>query len=825
MDKYNHKKVEDNWKKHWFDNNICKAVDFSPKPKKYILAELPYPSGKFLHLGHMMRYTVPEIYSRFMRMRGYNVLFPMGWDCFGLPAETYAIKNGITPQEAVAEAMTNFKASMQDMGYAIDWAREIDTSDPKYFKWTQWMFIELWKKGLAKVKVMPVWWCKELGVLADEEVLPDPDGPTGKKAERDGHPVEKRLFKQWVLDIPAYADRLLKDLDTVDYNEAVKEGQRNWIGKSEGAKIIFRVKNVEEKEIQLEVFTTRPDTIFGVTFLAISPQHPAVELLIKNTKNEKQLKDYIEKASGLSDLEKQKKDKTGVEIIGVLAENPLNWRRVPIFLADYILADYGTGAIMGVPAHDGRDYEFATKYNLEVVEVINNPKNNQENNDNADSEKLLYEGKGVLKNSDSFNNMGSDEATKAILQKLKEIGAGEEAVTYKIREQIFSRQRYWGEPIPLIYKKDGTIENIPIEQLPLELPIIKDFYATKEGESPLEGVGEWVNTTDSQGNAAKRDTDTMPTWAGSNWYYARYIDPKNDKEFANMDKLKYWMPVDKYFGDAGHTTAHLIYARFWYKFLFDLGLVPSSEPFNWRMSGGILLGADNRKMSKSRPEYSVDPKDTIDNYGADATRTFLAFLGPYSETFPWNENGIKACYRLMRDIYNLRVKVSNDIGSKGHAIEKDYHKTLKNITGMLEDLKMNTGVSEIMKFVNLLKKQKDIPQDIWRGFIAILAPFAPFLSEQLWQEINNYADWIDENSIHLQEWPQYIEELTVDAMVNIPIQINGKLRAVIAVKSEISEAEIREAVILEDKVRKYITSPEDIKNFRYVKGKVVSITI
>ncbi len=797
---YNHKKIENNWKEYWFENNIYKAEDFSEKPKKYILAELPYPSGEYLHVGHMMRYTVPEIYSRFLRMQGFNVLFPMGWDSFGLPAETYAIKNNITPQEAIETATKNYVKAMQDMGYAIDWDRELNTADPHYYKWTQWMFIKLWEKGLAKQKEMPVWWCKELGVLADEEVLPDPDGPTGKKSERDGYPVEKKLFKQWVLDIPAYADRLLEDLEIVDYNESVKQGQINWIGKKEGANINFEVAGET-----IDVFTTRPDTIFGVTFLAISPENPLTQALAQKAHNTEEVLEYINKAKELTDIERQTKDKTGVLLNGVTAKHPFDEfeQEIPIFVADYILADYGTGSIMGVPAHDERDGEFAKKYNLNSIPVI------------TEENKII--------NSHQYNGMQAEDFKKAVIERLETENKGKKAFNYKIREQIFSRQRYWGEPIPLIYKQNGEIEKVSESNLPVELPVMKDFIS-EDGESPLAKNEEWVNTIDSEGNPAKREHDTMPTWAGSNWYYIRYIDPKNKDKFADIEKLRYWMPVDKYFGDAGHTTAHLIYSRFWYKFLYDQGFVPHPEPFKWRMSGGLLLGQDNRKMSKSRPKFVVNPKDVIENYGADAVRTYLAFIGPYEETYPWNENGLKACYKLMKNIYALKQKVTKSENSKNLDTEKNLHKLIKNTTQMMEDLKMNTAVSEIMIFVNHLKDVDSIDENTWSDFLKVLAPFAPFVTEELWQEISGRNEWSDLNSIHLQQWPEYNEHLALDDVIELPVQINGKLRTALSVNRDISEEELKQMIKTNEKINDVIANRE-IKKFIYVKNRVVNLVV
>lgn len=807
MEPYNHEKIENNWRDKWYEDNIYEAVDFSEKPKKYILAELPYPSGKSLHVGHMMRYTVPEIYSRFLRMRGYNVMFPMGWDSFGLPAETYALKEGITPQEAIKQAAIDYKKSMRGMGYAIDWDREINTSSPEYYKWTQWTFIKLWEKGLAEISEMPVWWCEELGVLADEEVLPAKDGDS-KISERDGHPVERKMFKQWVLRIPDMADRLIADLDTVDYYESVKQAQLNWIGRREGTNVTFEIA-----DMKVTTFTTRADTIFGVTFLAISPEHEMVEKLIEMASNKKEVEEYVKKAKDLSDIERQTKEITGVLLKGVTAKHPFDEvkKEIPVFIADYILVDYGTGIVQGVPAHDERDYAFAKKYDLDIKKVIEAPK---------DYKGDIFTGYGKVIDSGEYDGLGSEEFIKIVTQRLIKEKRGGSAKTYRLRSQIFSRQKYWGEPIPLIYKKDGTIEAVSVDTLPLELPEMKDFKS-EDGISPLEKNADWVKTIDSEGNPAKRETDTMPTWAGSNWYYIRYVDPHNDKVLADIEKLKYWMPIDKYFGDAGHTTAHLLYSRFWYKFLFDIGVVPHPEPFQWRMSGGMLLGTDHHKMSKSRGNV-VYPQEVLENYGADAVRTYLAFIGPYEDTYPWNPNGLVACARLVKNIYELRSKVTDEnLGKDAIDTKKRLHRLIRNLTGMMEGLKMNTSVSEIMIFTNHLKKVDKISKEVWTGLIHVIAPFMPFVAEELWQEINGYEAWEKENSIHLQKWPQFDEELAKEDQIELPIQVNGKVRAKIMVDLDISEEKAKEMALKNKVVSGYVDGKE-IKKVIYVPNKILN---
>lgn len=813
MGKYNHKKIEDNWRDKWFEDNIYKAVDFSDKPKKYILAELPYPSGEFLHVGHMMRYTVPEIYSRYLRMKGFNVLFPMGWDCFGLPGETFAIKIDKTPQEAIKIAVTNFKESLKKMGYAIDWDREISTADPEFYKWTQWMFIRLWKNGLAELQEMPVWWCDELGVLADEEVLPAPDGSGNKVSERGGYPVKRKMFKQWVLKITDYADRLLEDLDKTTYEESVKVGQKNWIGRKEGANVFWEVKDQT-----LVTFTTRPDTIFGVTFLAIAPEHAALEELLKHATNKEEIKDYIEKTKSLGELERQTKDKTGVQIKGVFAKHPFKEvdREIPVYVADYVLLDFGTGVVQGVPAHDERDFEFAQRYDLEIIETIKNPLGKT-----PTSLDTVYTGEGEIINSADYNGSKSEEFRKTVTERLEKENKGSFGKTYKIRDQIFSRQRYWGEPIPLIHKEDGQIEAVKEESLPVELPYMENFLPSDDGTSPLARNEEWNKTIDSDGNPATRETDTMPTWAGSNWYYIRYLDPKNNETFCDFEKMKYWLPVDEYFGDAGHTTAHLMYTRFWVKALYDQGLIPIDEPIAYRVSGGMLLGPDGRKMSKSKGNV-INPKDVVDNYGADATRTYLAFIGPYDSTYPWNFSGIMACFRLIRNVYEMNSKVA-DVEATEETL-RAINKLIKNTTEMMTEMKLNTAVSQIMIFANHLKTIDQIPLNVWKDFIKVFAPFAPYVTEELWQDINKNEEWNPEKSVHLQEWPTFDEALAKDSELELPVQINGKVKAKIMIEHDMSEDAVKELVMEDPKVADAIKGKE-IKKVIYIKDKIINLVI
>ncbi len=819
---YDFRKIEQKWKSKWFKDNIYRAEDFSDRPKKYILAELPYPSGESLHIGHAMRYTVPEAYSRYLRMKGYNVLFPMGWDSFGLPTEGYALKAGKTPQEVTKELTENYKEGMKDMGYAVDWEREFATSDPDYYKWTQWLFLKFYENGLAELKEMPVWWCKELGNLADEEVLTDSEG--NKISERGGYKVERKLFKQWVLKIPEYAEKLLKGLEKTDFPDHIKTAQINWIGKTEGCNVTFKIKSQNtDFSAEEEVYTTRPDTLYGVTFIALAPEHPLSEDLIESASNSIEARKYAKRVKNLSDLEKQTlKEKTGVRLEGVFAVHPFDevQTEIPIFIGNYVLMETGTGMIMGVPAHDERDMEFARKYQLNVVPVIRPPEQESETDE-------VYTESGILINSGEFSGLQSEQAKEEIIQRLEEEDKGGKAVNYRIRDWVFSRQHYWGEPIPIVYDRSGNPKAIVDTNdmskvhsvLPLELPYSKEYEPTKEGKPPLARIEDWVNTEDEEGNPVKRETQTMPTWAGSSWYYLRYIDPKNDGYFADLEKLNYWLPVDNYFGGAEHTTVHLLYSRFWHKFFYDIGIVPYEEPYERRMNGGLLLAQDGRKMSK-RYGNVVEPQHLIENYGADATRMALCFLGPYTDTYPWNENTIKATWRLLNNIYDLKNKVKKNVNQP--SIEKLLHRTIKNVTGMFDDLKLNTVVSQIMIFVNELKEESAIDHDIWCNLIKLLAPVAPFIAEELWKDVNGWESWDPKNSVHLQPWPEYDKDLARKDSIKIGVQINGKIRDEIEISRDEGEQSVRDRVLRQDNVVKYIEGKE-LKKFIYVPNKIVSL--
>ncbi len=803
MSQYNFKKTQDNWRDKWFDNNLYEAKDFSPKPKKYILAELPYPSGAQLHAGHIMRYTVPDVYSRYLRMKGFNVLFPMGWDAFGLPAENYAIKTGVHPEVTTKKAIAAMKESLKQIGYGIDWTREVSSADPEYYKWTQWLFLKFYENGLAELKEMPVWWDDvSKTVLADEEILTTKEGV--KISERGGNPVIRRNLKQWVLKIPQYAEKLIAGLETVDYPDAIKNAQMNWIGKSDGANIDFKID-----QQKVTVFTTRIDTIYGATFLVLSPEHPLVDQITSSEQSDI-VKKYQAQAKNKSDMERtETKDKTGV-FTGAYAENPFSHEKLPVWIGDFVVMSYGTGALMAVPAHDARDFEFATKFNLPIKQVIKPTDDTKVT--------LPYSEDGILTSSDVFDNLTSSEAQQKMTEQAENQSFGSKKTNYKMRDWIFSRQRYWGEPIPLIFvEPDGHTEEVL--DLPVILPSVPDYTPSSDATSPLARNTEWVSTKSKDGSPAKRETNTMPNWAGSCWYFLRYLDPHNDKEFASMDKLKYWMPVDRYFGGAEHTTMHLLYSRFWYQFFFDIGLVPNSEPYQWRLNGGLLLGPDGRKMSKSIGNV-IDPMTIAENYGADALRTFICFIGPYTDTYPYNENGVRSCWRLMKNIYELKDKVTD--GVEDTNVSKAYNKMVKNITSMFEDLKMNTSVSEIMIFTNQLKDVEKIDSKVWNGFLRVLAPLAPFLAEELWQELNHYTEWKNENSVHVQPWPEFDEKILENETITIAVQVNGKVREQIEISPNESEDSVKQKVMLNENVLKWTQFREVVK-FIYIPNKIVSI--
>ncbi|WKZ31442.1 MAG: leucine--tRNA ligase [Candidatus Dojkabacteria bacterium] len=841
MTKYDFKKIEGNWKEKWFEDNIYRAEDFSDKPKKYVLAEFPYPSGKSMHVGHMMRYTLPEIFSRYLRMRGYNVMFPMGWDAFGLPAENYAIKTGNHPSKQVDELKVFYKKSMQDMGYAIDWDREVNSTDPEYFKWTQWIFLKFYEAGLAELREEPVWWSEKMKtVLAEEEVVKDADG--NLVAERDGSSVERKMVRQWVLKIPAYADKLIdglrgdiKDLDgkkitEIEFPESIIAAQTNWIGRKEGININYPVVGVEG--VDITCFTTRPDTNFGATFVVLAPEHQFVQDIISkkievDEKTYKAVAAYVKKATNKTDLERmaETKKKTGV-FTGFKVLNRVNDTELPVYVSDFVLGHFGTGAVVGVPGHDMRDFEFAKAFDIPILRVVVGV-------DGDESEitkpEQVQEEEGHMVNSGFLDGLEIMAAKEKISEYYIEKGWAEKKVTYSLRDWLFSRQRYWGEPIPLIHKENGGIEAIADttdassvdKNLPLNLPEVPDYTPSDDGTSPLARNEEWVNTVDSEGKPAKRETNTMPNWAGSCWYYLRYIDPHNEKAIADMDKMTYWLPVDYYFGGSEHTTLHLLYSRFWHKFLYDNGVVPTSEPYAWRMNGGTLLGPDGYRMSKSRGNV-IEPQEVLEKYGTDAVRMYITFIGPYNGTFPYNESSLQRCYKLIQDIYKLREKVQE--GADDLGLRRVIHKAIKRTTEMAEEFKMNTMVSEFMIAVREMKKAEAIPVEVWKDFLKIVAPFAVFTAEELWQEINSFTEWKAENSVHLQAWPGYDKELIKEQTISIPVQVNGKTRGTVEVDAGASQEEVQAKILADARLSTYV-SKENVKKFIYVPGKIANVIL
>ena len=801
MDKFNFKEIENKYKNSWHEQKVYEAVDFSEKPKKYILSEFPYPSGAALHMGHMMRFSSADIYSRFLRMKGFNVLFPMGWDAFGLPAENYAVKTGIHPKVTTKKSIDTMKSSLIDMGFSFDWDREISTIDPEYYKWTQWLFLKFYENNLAEYKEMPIWWCDELKtVLAEEEVLEDSNG--NKISERGGHPVVRKNLKQWILKIPEYAQKLIDGLNETDFPEAIKNAQINWIGRSEGAEVLFDVKNSTEK---IKVFTTRIDTIYGATFLVVSPENPILETIVPldNKSDLEKYKDSIKSKSELERTELQK-EKTGI-FSGAYAINPISKKEVPIYIGDFVLMSYGTGAIMGVTAHDERDFEFANKFKLEIIPVVKN-----------EIETLPNSEYGTLINSENYNGKPSEKAREELIKFVTENKIGNRKVNFKLRDWVFSRQRYWGEPIPLIHLEDGTI--IEEENLPVILPEVPDYTPTSDASSPLAKNAEWVNV-EVNGKKGKRETNTMPNWAGSSWYFLRYIDAKNNNEFASADKLKYWLPVDNYFGGAEHTTMHLLYSRFWHKFFYDINLVPTSEPYQWRMNGGLVLGADGKKMSKSLGN-TVDPLPVADKYGADAIRMGIMFMGPIEDSFPWNENGVRACHKVLNTIWNLSEKIADEkITSQVIHINN----LIKNISVMYQNLRLNTAVSEVMIFVNNIKNDEKISKEVFIKFLKCLSPLAPYISEELYQIINKTV-FSKNTSIHISEFPTVDESVLASQKIIMPVQINGKLICTIETSKYTTQEQAIEIAKQNERFAKTVEE-KSLAKVIFVPCKILSIIL
>lgn len=804
---YNHRVIEKKWQKYWDENKTFKTLDDHTKEKFYALDMFPYPSGAGLHVGHPEGYTATDILSRYKRANGYNVLHPMGWDAFGLPAEQYALDTGNDPRDFTKTNIDTFRRQIKELGFSYDWDREVNTTDPNYYKWTQWIFKKLYEKGLAYVDEVPVNWCPALGtVLSNEEVI---DG----KSERGGHPVERRPMRQWVLKITDYAEKLLADLDILDWPESLKAMQRNWIGKSVGAEIDFKIDGTDKA---FTVFTTRADTVFGVSYCVLAPEHKLVEEIV--TEGQKAaVEEYLDIVKRKSDLERTdlNKDKTGV-FTGAYAINPVNGEKVEIWIADYVLASYGTGAVMAVPAHDERDYEFATKFNLPIKAVIE---------DNGEVVVPFF-GDGKHINSDFINGLNNEEAIAKVIEFLEENKVGRSKVTYKLRDWLFSRQRYWGEPIPIIHWEDGTMTTVPDSELPLLLPETDNIKPSGTGESPLANIEEWLNVVDPEtGKKGKRETNTMPQWAGSCWYYLRYIDPHNDKMFADPEKLKYWLPVDVYIGGAEHAVLHLLYARFWHKVLYDLGLVPSREPFQKLFNQGMILaeGKDGRpeKMSKSKGNV-VNPDDIIVSHGADTLRVYEMFMGPLDASIAWSENGLDGSRRFLDRVYRLFVdeetgKVNDKVQDKDNAeLEVSYNYTVKKVSEDIEILGFNTAISQLMVFVNDCYKAEYIPRKYTLGFIQLLAPFAPHLAEEMWEVYGNTE------SISYVPWPTFDESKLVSDTVEIVVQLMGKVKAKLDVKKDLTPAELEQIVLANEEVKELIEGKQVMKVI-VVPGRLVNI--
>ena len=794
---YNHIEIEKKWQEYWEKNKtfFTDVWDFS-KPKYYALDMFPYPSGQGLHVGHPEGYTATDILSRMKRMQGYNVLHPMGWDAFGLPAEQYAIKTGNHPAIFTRKNIETFKRQLKMLGFSFDWDKELATCDTSYYKWTQWIFSLLYKDGLAKLVEMPVNWCEELGcVLSNDEVI-------NGKSERGGFPVVRKNMKQWVLDIPKYAEKLLDGLNEIDWPESTKEIERNWIGKSVGAEVNFKIAN--SNNLEFTVFTTRPDTLFGATYCVLSPEHALISKI--TTPGQKQaVEDYIKQAALKSDLERTElnKDKTGV-FTGSYAINPVNNKEIPIWISDYVLVTYGTGAIMAVPAHDQRDYEFAKKFDLDIIPVL----------EGGDISKEAYVQDGTHINSEFLNGLNKQDAINKIISWLEERKIGTKKINYKLREWIFARQRYWGEPIPIVYTEDGKSEILPDDQLPLILPELEDYSPSKSGASPLDKATSWVNTT-LDGKKVTRETSTMPGAAGSSWYFLRYIDPKNENEFANQELLKHWMPVDLYVGGPEHAVGHLLYSRFWNEYLFDKGLSPVKEPFAKLRHQGMILGPNGEKMSKSKGNV-INPDDMVKEYGADALRVYEMFMGPIDAAKPWDPNGIDGSKKFLDRVWRLYKESGKLQDKENKNLEKAYHYTVKKVTNDYETMNFNTAISQMMIFINAVNKEDIFPKEYAIGFLKLLNPVAPHITEELWA-----TSLGNTNTISYEKWPEYDESKTLNDEITLPIQINGKLKATIKILSNEDESSIKNKVheAIESKLDKNI-----VKEI-YVKNKIYNIVV
>lgn len=829
---YNHKAIENKWQKFWEDNHTFKTGTASSKPKFYALDMFPYPSGAGLHVGHPEGYTATDILSRFKRAQGYNVLHPMGWDAFGLPAEQYAMDTGHDPADFTAQNIATFKRQIKSLGFSYDWNREINTTDPNYYKWTQWIFTKLYEKGLAYEAEVPVNWVEELGTaIANEEVLPD------GTSERGGYPVVRKPMRQWMLKITAYAERLLEDLEDLDWPESIKDMQRNWIGKSTGANVTFKVKDTDE---EFTVFTTRPDTLFGATYAVLAPEHDLVDI-ITTAGQAQAVADYKHQASLKSDLARTDlaKEKTGVWT-GAYAINPVNSKEIPIWIADYVLASYGTGAIMAVPAHDERDWEFAKQFNLDIIPVLKG----------GNVAEAAYTDDGLHINSGFLNGLDKAAAIDKMVTWLETEGVGNKKVTYRLRDWLFSRQRYWGEPIPIIHWEDGTSTALPENELPLVLPVTKDIKPSGTGESPLANLTDWLEVTREDGVKGRRETNTMPQWAGSSWYFLRYIDPHNDQKLADEDLLKQWLPVDVYVGGAEHAVLHLLYARFWHKFLYDLGVVPTKEPFQKLFNQGMILGTSYRdhrgalvatdkvekrdgsffnietdeeleqapaKMSKSLKNV-VNPDDVVEQYGADTLRVYEMFMGPLDASIAWSEEGLEGSRKFLDRVYRLITTKEIAAKNNGH-LDKVYNEVVKTVTEHLEAMRFNTAISQLMIFVNAANKEEQLFLDYAKGFIQLLAPFAPHLAEELWQVLTQSGE-----SLSYVTWPSYDESKLVEDEIEIVLQIKGKVRAKVVVPKDSSREDLEKIALANDKIQAEIAG-KDIVKVIAVPNKLVNIVI
>ena len=794
---YNHKIVEEKWQKYWEDNKTFKTDirDFT-KPKYYVLDMFPYPSGVGLHAGHPEGYTATDIISRMKRMQGFNVLHPMGFDSFGLPAEQYAIDTGNHPDEFTVKNIATFTTQLKKLGFDFDWDREIRTSDPSFYKWTQWIFKQLVEDGLARCVDMPVNWCEELGtVLANNEVI---DG----KSERGGYPVVRKNMKQWIIDIPKYAERLLEGLEEIDWPESTKEIQRNWIGKSVGAQVKFNVADTDKSFI---VFTTRCDTLFGATYCVLSPEHPLVDE-ITTAEQKDAVANYKEVCSKKSDMERTElnKDKTGV-FTGSYAVNPVNGVKIPIWISDYVLVTYGTGAIMAVPAHDERDYAFAKKFDLNIIPVI----------EGGNVEEEAYTGDGVHINSGFLDGLNKQDSIDKMIDWLVENNLGEKKINYRIREWIFARQRYWGEPMPVVHMEDGDIVCLSDEQLPLVLPNLQDYKA-HGGAAPLSNAKDWVDVT-IDGKNGKRETSTMPGSAGSSWYFLRYIDPKNDEAFCDQELLKHWMPVDLYVGGPEHAVGHLLYSRMWNNYLFDKGLVPTKEPFKKLVHQGMILGANGIKMGKRFPEFCINPLDVINEYGADTLRIYEMFMGPLEADKPWNNRGVEGARKFLDRIYRL-FENNKIVEKENKNLEKVYHQTVKKVTEDYEKLSFNTAISQMMIFINAVYKEDEMPKEYAEGFTKLLSPVCPFIAEELWEMLGL------DDTIAYEAWPKYDEAKTIDDEVEIPVQVNGKLRGKVLVAKDATQEAVAEKAKANEDVLKFIEGKEIVKEI-YVPGRMYTIVV